>query len=63
MGDTLPPIEEGARLGRSVTLWTNGSRRRGETPAGTALTRPTEPNALWCADYKGEFMLGDRRYC
>ena len=27
------------------------------------LSRPTEPNALWCADYKGEFMLGDRRYC
>ena len=24
---------------------------------------PTEPNALWCADYKGEFMLGNRRYC
>src|SRR4029077_2249640 len=20
-------------------------------------------NALWCADYKGEFMLADRRYC
>src|SRR5437870_1973869 len=20
-------------------------------------------DALWCADYKGEFMLGDRRYC
>jgi putative transposase len=30
---------------------------------GTALTRPGEPNALWCADYKGEFMLGNRRYC
>jgi putative transposase len=30
---------------------------------GTTLSRPTEPNALWCADYKGEFMLGDRRYC
>ena len=28
-----------------------------------ALSRPTDPNALWCADYKGEFMLGDRRYC
>jgi putative transposase len=27
------------------------------------LSRPTAPNALWCADYKGEFMLGDRRYC
>jgi putative transposase len=38
-------------------------RRRGEAPAATALTRPTEPNGLWCADYKGEFMLGDRRYC
>src|SRR4029078_8765767 len=30
---------------------------------GTELSRPTEPNALWCADYKCEFMLGDRRYC
>jgi putative transposase len=39
-------------------------RRRGHpTPAGTALSRPTEPNALWCADYKGEFQLRDRRYC
>jgi putative transposase len=39
-------------------------RRRGRPRAtGTALSRPSEPNALWCADYKGEFMLGDRRYC
>ena len=30
---------------------------------GTALSRPTTPNELWCADYKGEFMLSDRRYC
>ncbi|MEA2867279.1 MAG: hypothetical protein QOE39_1994, partial [Bradyrhizobium sp.] len=22
-----------------------------------------QPNDLWCADYKGEFMLADRRYC
>lgn len=21
------------------------------------------PNDLWCADFKGEFQLGDRRYC
>ena len=27
------------------------------------LSRPTQPNALWCADYKGEFLLGNRRYC
>lgn len=30
---------------------------------GTALSAPTAPNDLWCADYKGEFMLADRRYC
>jgi putative transposase len=38
-------------------------RRRRPTGAETTLSRPTDPNALWCADYKGEFMLGDRRYC
>jgi putative transposase len=38
-------------------------RRRREATAATTRSRPTEPNALWCADYKGEFMLGDRRYC
>jgi putative transposase len=31
--------------------------------AGTALSHPAEPNALWCADYKGEFMLRNRQYC
>lgn len=30
---------------------------------GTPLSGPTHPNGLWCADYKGEFMLADRRYC
>ena len=38
-------------------------RRGGGEPSVTALTQPTTPNALWCADYKGEFMLGNRRYC
>jgi putative transposase len=38
-------------------------RRRRGAPAATTLTRLTEPNALWCADYKGEFMLGNRGYC
>jgi len=30
---------------------------------GTPLEQPTAPNDLWCADYKGEFMLTDKRYC
>jgi putative transposase len=38
-------------------------RRRRYKAEGTALSRPHTPNDLWCADYKGEFMLADRRYC
>jgi putative transposase len=30
---------------------------------GTALVSTQTPNDLWCADFKGEFMLADRRYC
>jgi putative transposase len=37
-----------------------GRRNRAK---GTALSPPGQPNDLWCADYKGEFMLADRRYC
>lgn len=38
-------------------------RRRHSATNGTGLSQPLEPNALWCADYKGEFMLRNRRYC
>jgi len=27
------------------------------------LTSPSGPNDVWAADYKGQFRLGDRRYC
>ena len=37
--------------------------RRRNRAKGTALSLPGQPNDLWCADYKGEFMLADRRYC
>jgi transposase InsO family protein len=30
---------------------------------GTPLSQGSAPNALWSTDYKGEFMLGDKRYC
>jgi putative transposase len=30
---------------------------------GTVLSQAGGPNDLWCADYKGEFMLADKRYC
>ena len=38
-------------------------KRRRVRLEGTALSHPAEANDLWCADYKGEFMLADRRYC
>jgi len=38
-------------------------RRRRPRAGGTALSRPSQPNVLWCADYKGEFLLGNRKYC
>jgi transposase InsO family protein len=42
-------------------LVTRAKRSRTRTE-GTPLSSGVSPNALWCADYKGEFMLGDRRY-
>jgi putative transposase len=30
---------------------------------GTALSLGQTPNELWCTDYKGEFLLGNRPYC
>ncbi len=39
------------------------ARQRRNKPKGTALSAGTAPNDLWCADFKGEFKLGNRRYC
>lgn len=30
---------------------------------GTPLSSGISPNELWCTDYKGEFKLGNHRYC
>ncbi len=38
-------------------------RKRRYRAQGTALSDAKQPNELWCADYKGEFMLADKRYC
>jgi putative transposase len=38
-------------------------KRRRNKATGTPLSHSCRPNELWCADYKGEFMLADRRYC
>jgi len=38
-------------------------KRRRYKAEGTPLSHTHSPNGLWCADYKGEFMLGNRKYC
>lgn len=38
-------------------------KRARQRAKGTDLSAPRAPNDLWCADYKGEFMLADKRYC
>ena len=42
----------------SAAAASDATRRRAR-----ACPRRQQPNDLWCADYKGEFMLADRRYC
>jgi len=38
-------------------------RRRRTRLGGTPLSDAQLPNMLWCTDYKGEFMLGNKNYC
>jgi transposase InsO family protein len=38
-------------------------QRRRFKAEGTPLSQAVAANDLWCADFKGEFMLGSRQYC
>lgn len=38
-------------------------KRRRHKAKGTSLSAAASPNALWCADYKGQFLLGNKQYC
>lgn len=51
-----------AVLDRNGLVTARKGRRRFKA-TGTLLNHVTEPNQLWCADYKGEFMLGNKQYC
>jgi transposase InsO family protein len=39
------------------------ARERKNRAQGTLLSAAAAPNDLWCADFKGEFKLGNGRYC
>jgi transposase InsO family protein len=40
-----------------------GIGRRRHRATGTELSAGVAPNDLWCADFKGEFKLGNQQYC
>ncbi len=46
-----------------ATAWWSARGRARRRAQGTALSLGQRPNELWCADYKGEFLLGNRQYC
>lgn len=62
-----PDVKHPARSTVHAVLDRNGLVKKRGRPkrraVGTDLSWSKNPNDLWCADYKGEFMLGDRRYC
>ena len=39
------------------------ARERKNRALGTPLSAGASPNDLWCTDFKGEFKLGNGRYC
>ena len=62
-GISLPAISTVHAVLDRHGLVKHDPRRARYRAQGTALQEPQAPNELWCADYKGEFMLTDRRYC
>ena len=50
-----------AVLDRSGLVKRMGRKRN--KAQGTGLSAGANPNDLWCADFKGEFTLGNKRYC
>jgi putative transposase len=62
--DIKPPAKSTihAVLDRHGLVKRHRGRRRNKA-TGTPLSFARQPNDLWCADYKGQFMLGNKRYC
>jgi transposase InsO family protein len=62
-GDVRVPAKSTihAVLDRHGLVKRMGKKRHRAT--GTPLSEGAAPNDLWCADYKGEFKLGNTAYC
>lgn len=62
-----PAIRAPAKSTVHAVLARNGlvkaKRRRRYKAQGTGLGLARAPNELWCTDYKGEFLMGNKTYC
>ena len=63
LGISLPAVSTVHAVLDRNQLVSRGGRKPRYHAQGTSLSRPTAANDLWCVDYKGEFMLADKRYC
>jgi putative transposase len=61
--DVVPPAKSTVHAVLDRHGLVTKKKRRRYRAEGTALLHVTEPNDLWCADYKGEFMMGNKTYC
>ena len=63
----LPMIQPPAKSTVHAVLDRHGlvkrRNKRRYKAQGTQLRESHHPNGLWCAEYKGEFKLGNRQYC
>ena len=57
------PSTIGAILKREGIIPPPPKRRLRATPTLHPLIKPQVPNELWTIDFKGQFRLGNRRYC
>jgi putative transposase len=63
LGIALPAISSVHAVLDRQGLVSHGRRRQHFKAQRHQPSRADRPNDLWCADYKGEFMLADRRCC
>lgn len=63
-GVALPaPSTAGDMLARAGLVRARCRRRMVTNLGPTTLREATEPNDIWCADYKGQFRMGNGTYC
>lgn len=61
--DIKPPAKSTVHAVLDRHGFVKRKKRSRNKATGTPLSVARQPNDLWCADYKGQFLLGNKRYC